>query len=66
MSVLDTKNLSPKVLSSFTALIISSVNAVLSLFLDSHWYVPLLVFGITFIITGLMAIGFMAFGGIQL
>ena len=51
MSMLDTKNLSPKVLSSFTALIISSVNAVLSLFLDSHWYVPLLVFGITFIIT---------------
>lgn len=51
MSVWDTKNLSPRILSLFTALIISSVNALLSLIVDRQWYVPLVVFAITFLIT---------------
>lgn len=51
MSVFDTKNLSPRILSSFTAFIISSVNALLSLTLDAKWYIPLLVFALTFCIT---------------
>ncbi len=50
MSVLDTKNLSPRQLSFITALIIATVNALLSLFLHQDWYVPILVFGITLII----------------
>lgn len=49
-SFLDTKNASPRLLSTITALIIASVNAVMSLFLASYWYVPLIVFGITFVI----------------
>ncbi|HXS37345.1 MAG TPA: ATP-binding protein [Flavipsychrobacter sp.] len=51
MSVLDTKNLSPRLLSSITALIISTVNAVLSLFLHPIWYIPVVVFIVTFAIT---------------
>ncbi|HRO42013.1 MAG TPA: ATP-binding protein [Flavipsychrobacter sp.] len=51
MSVFDTKNLSPRILSSFTAVIISSVNALLSLTLQPKWYIPLVVFSLTFIIT---------------
>jgi two-component system, OmpR family, phosphate regulon sensor histidine kinase PhoR len=51
MSVFDTKNLSPRVLSSFTALIISTANALLSLTLKASWYIPLIVFAITFVIT---------------
>src|ERR1051325_1172449 len=51
MSVFDTKNLSPRVLSSYTAVIISTVNGLLSLTLDPKWYIPLLVFCITFLIT---------------
>ena len=51
MSVLGTKNPSPRLLSLFTALIISSVNALLSLALQPHWYMPFIVFGLTFIIT---------------
>jgi len=51
MSFLDTKNFSPKALSYFTAFIISSVNALLSLTLDAKWYIPLVVFSVTFIIT---------------
>src|SRR3984885_11421406 len=51
MSVLDTKNLSPRLLSSITALIISVVNATLSLFLHPRWYMPFVVFGLTFAIT---------------
>src|ERR1051325_1664663 len=51
MSFLDTKNLSPRLLSFITALIISTVNALLSLFLNPHWFMPLVVFGISFIIT---------------
>lgn len=50
MSVLDTKNLSPRLLSFITALIIASVNAVLSLFLQHKWYTPVGVFAVTFII----------------
>ena len=51
MSVFDTKNLSPRVLSLFTALIISTVNALLSLVLEPDWYIPVIVFSVTFIIT---------------
>jgi two-component system phosphate regulon sensor histidine kinase PhoR len=51
MSVLGTKNPSPRLLSLFTALIISTVNALLSLTLQPHWYMPLIVFALTFIIT---------------
>jgi len=49
MSVLDTKNLSPRLLSFITALIISTANALLSLLLHLEWYVPLVVFGVTFV-----------------
>lgn len=51
MSVLGTKNPSPRLLSLFTALIISAVNALLSLTLQPHWYMPLIVFALTFVIT---------------
>ena len=52
MSVLDTKNLSPRLLSSITAFIISSVNALLSLLVqNTTWYMPIAIFVITFIIT---------------
>ncbi len=51
MSVLNTKNLTPRLLSSITALIISTANALLSLLLRPAWYLPLIVFGVTFIIT---------------
>ncbi len=50
MSVLDTKNLSPRLLSSITAIIIGSANAILSLFLHQKWYIPLVVFGVTFVV----------------
>src|SRR5579872_7316624 len=50
MSVLDTKNMSPRLLSFLTACIIAIANALLSLFLHGDWYIPFLVFGITFII----------------
>lgn len=48
MSVLDTKNLSPRRLSFITALIISTANALLSLFLHQVWYIPIFVFAVTF------------------
>jgi len=48
MSVIKTKNPSPRFLSSVTALLISTVNALLSLTLESAWYVPLIVFAVTF------------------
>src|SRR6201996_876898 len=52
MSVLDTKNLSPRLLSSITALIISTVNVILSLFIHPLvWYMPVIVFVVTFAIT---------------
>ena len=50
MSVLDTKNLSPRLLSSITALIIAIANALLSLLLHPPIYMPVVVFIITFII----------------
>ncbi len=51
MSFLDTKNASPRLLSTITALIISTVNAVMSLFLAwGMWHIPLIVFITTFII----------------
>jgi two-component system phosphate regulon sensor histidine kinase PhoR len=51
MSVLDSKNVSPRWLSFYTALILSSINAVLSLALASSWYTPIIVFAITFVVT---------------
>ncbi len=52
MSVLDSKNLTPRLLSSITALIISSANVILSLFIPQlAWYMPLVVFIVTFVIT---------------
>jgi two-component system phosphate regulon sensor histidine kinase PhoR len=52
MSVLDTKNLSPRLLSSITAFIISTVNVLLSLCIQPlAWYMPVIIFIITFIIT---------------
>src|SRR6201986_490709 len=51
MAVLDTKNLSPRLLSSITALIISTVNASLSILLHPPWYMPIVVFVLTFAIT---------------
>ncbi len=50
MSFLDTKNISPRLLSFMTAGIIASVNALLSLALRPQWPVPLIVFGVSFII----------------
>jgi two-component system, OmpR family, phosphate regulon sensor histidine kinase PhoR len=50
MSVLDTKNLSPRLLSFLTAIIIATANALLSLLLVHRWYTPLLVFVITFVV----------------
>ncbi len=50
MSVLDTKNITPRSLSFFTALIISVINALLSLLVHPMWYTPLIVFCVTFII----------------
>ncbi len=50
MSVLDTKNITPRSLSIFTALIISLINALLSLFVSRVWYTPLIIFVITFAI----------------
>jgi two-component system phosphate regulon sensor histidine kinase PhoR len=50
MSVLDTKNLSPSLLSFITGLIVAFANALLSLLLHPEWYIPLLVFLVTFVI----------------
>jgi two-component system, OmpR family, phosphate regulon sensor histidine kinase PhoR len=51
MSVLNSKNLTPRLLSSITALIISTANALLSLTLMPAWYMPLIVFAVTFLVT---------------
>lgn len=51
MSVLDSKSVSPRWLSFYTALILSTINAVFSLILASSWYTPIIVFAVTFIIT---------------
>lgn len=50
MSVLDTKNMSPRLLSFLTAVIIATANALLSLAVVSHWYTPFLVFAVTFVV----------------
>src|ERR1700721_428062 len=50
MSVLNTKNLSPRLLSFLTAAAIALANALLSLFLHQSWFTPLLVFAVTFIV----------------
>ena len=50
MSVLDTKNITPGSLSFFTALIISAINALLSLLVHPRWYTPIFVFAVTFVI----------------
>ncbi len=50
MSVLDTKNITPRLLASYTALILAGINSVLSLFLLPIWYSAVIVFVITFII----------------
>lgn len=50
-SVLKTKNLTPRLLSFISAALMSTINALLSLFLRFDWHVALVVFGITFIIT---------------
>ncbi|MCW3120643.1 MAG: histidine kinase [Flavipsychrobacter sp.] len=54
MSVLDTKNLSPSRLSFVMALILASANALLSLLLRQDWYIPIIVFAVTFTIVYLM------------
>ncbi len=50
-SVLNTKNLSPRLLSFITAVVMSSINASLSLLLRPQWQVTSIVFVVTFIIT---------------
>jgi len=50
MSLLDTKNVTPRSLSFFTALIISVINSILSLLVHPRWYTPFIVFIITFTI----------------
>ncbi|MES2703083.1 MAG: ATP-binding protein [Bacteroidota bacterium] len=50
MSILDTKNLSPRLLAIWSALLIAVVNASFSLLLKLSWYVPLVIFAATFLI----------------
>ncbi|OSZ78093.1 two-component sensor histidine kinase [Chitinophagaceae bacterium IBVUCB1] len=50
-SVLNTKNLTPRLLSIISAVVLSTINALLSLFLLFDWHAALIVFGITFVIT---------------
>jgi two-component system, OmpR family, phosphate regulon sensor histidine kinase PhoR len=50
MSLLDTKNLSPRLLSFTTALVIAIANALMSMFINNKWQTPLVVFSITFIV----------------
>lgn len=49
-SFLDNKSISPRLLASFTALIIACVNALMSLVIKPKWYVTVAVFIITFTI----------------
>jgi two-component system, OmpR family, phosphate regulon sensor histidine kinase PhoR len=48
MSFLDTKNISPRVLSFITAIIIGTSNTLLSLLFRPLWYIQLIVFFTTF------------------
>lgn len=50
MSLLDTKNLSPRLLSFITALVIAIANALMSMFINDKWQTSLIVFGITFVV----------------
>lgn len=54
MSLLDTKNPSPRLLSSVTAFILAVVNTCMALFLSNRWYVPVIVFCATFLIVYLL------------
>lgn len=54
MSLLDTKNPSPRLLSSVTAFILAVVNTGMAVFISDKWYVPLIVFVGTFIIVYLL------------
>lgn len=54
MSVLASKNLSPGLLSSVNAAIIAAANALMMLFITDTWYVPLVVFSITFLFVYLL------------
>lgn len=50
MALLKSKNISPQTLALFNALVLSCVNALLSLFFHTHWYIVLVVFVISFIV----------------
>lgn len=54
MSFSDTKNLTPRVLSLFTALVIASANTLLALIIGVHWHMLLAVFLCTALITYLV------------
>lgn len=51
MSVLNTKNLSPRLVSLLTGGIVALANGLMSLLLQPAWYMVLIVVGVTFIIT---------------
>jgi two-component system phosphate regulon sensor histidine kinase PhoR len=48
MSLLNTKNLSPGLLSFITAMVIATANAVMSMFINDKWQTPIVVFVLTF------------------
>lgn len=50
-SLLSSKSPSPRSLSLFTALIISLANALLTIIFTREWYMPIITFSVTFIIT---------------
>ncbi len=50
MSLLDTKNLSPRLLSFITALVIAIANALMILLIDKGWLISGVVFAVTFVI----------------
>ena len=51
MPLFDTKNLSPRTLSFYTAIALASINTIFSLLVISEWYFSFVVFGITFLIS---------------
>jgi two-component system phosphate regulon sensor histidine kinase PhoR len=54
MSLLDSKNLSPRLLSFFTALVAGLANAIMSIFISNNWKIPIVVFVVTFAIIYLL------------
>lgn len=50
MSVLDSKNLSPRSLSVLSAVVVAAGNALFSLIWGINWYTPFLVFAATFLL----------------